>query len=316
MGNDGGSIPKRDDLVRTKVKDPRTAERLQQQLVSAYCALSKVSSLGSPRSLEPERTDHCEEQQPLVQPVVACPLGRLYNKEAVLAYLLSPDKSSESLTLLAHTKSLKDFLSLKLTPNPSPGSDKVEDFRAPFICPITMREMNGSVKFVARKPCGCVISDMARKETKEDSCPNCGDTSESVSWLTLNPPPDEQRQMAEEWERVKAARKAANANGKKGSKRKKGEDTDGNGPADPAIKKAKIHDEALLAPSGKQDAPAVKNGASIPKLSAQLAAKLEESKKHQSAAVASLYRKNGQDETRDASGRSTWMTRGTFTRYA
>lgn len=46
--------------------------------------------------------------------MVACELGRMYNKEEVLARLL--DRSNEP--AIAHIKGLKDVKELGLTPNP------------------------------------------------------------------------------------------------------------------------------------------------------------------------------------------------------
>lgn len=70
MGADGGSIPDRRDLVRTKGAAQRTGKAIQREQF-LFCALSK---------------------KPLSKPVVADPLGKLYNKDAILEYLL--DKSS------------------------------------------------------------------------------------------------------------------------------------------------------------------------------------------------------------------------------
>lgn len=70
MGADGGSIPDRRDLVRTKGKAEKTDKALQRERF-LYCALSK---------------------KPLAKPIVADPLGKLYNKDAILEYLL--DKSA------------------------------------------------------------------------------------------------------------------------------------------------------------------------------------------------------------------------------
>jgi len=52
MGNDGGSIPKRDDLVKTKKKRSREDDKDKVRQMWAFCALSKVRqlfSLGSKR---------------------------------------------------------------------------------------------------------------------------------------------------------------------------------------------------------------------------------------------------------------------------
>nr|VZI38025.1 unnamed protein product [Spirometra erinaceieuropaei] len=67
MGGDGGSIPRRVELVRNK-KEQEKAER---------------------SALNAARWKHCAlSEQPLRQPIVACKLGRLYNKEAIIEKLL------------------------------------------------------------------------------------------------------------------------------------------------------------------------------------------------------------------------------------
>ncbi|KTF80407.1 hypothetical protein cypCar_00040561, partial [Cyprinus carpio] len=72
MGCDGGTIPKRHELV----KGPKKVEKVDKNAELAakwkYCALS---------------------QEKLKRPIVACELGRVYNKDAIIEYLL--DKSAE-----------------------------------------------------------------------------------------------------------------------------------------------------------------------------------------------------------------------------
>ncbi|GAA5956950.1 hypothetical protein JCM3765_006649 [Sporobolomyces pararoseus] len=329
MGNDGGSIPKRDDLVKTKKKRSREDDKDSIRQRWAFCALSK---------------------QPLRQPVVSCPLGKLYNKEAVLSYLLNPPSSTDSspfgsdgLLVASHIRSLKDVTTLRLTPNPAlsdsteteteattHGGTSEQSRAAPFVCPISLREMNGSVKFVYRKPCGCAMSEVALKEMrrgqekkgesakKEDQgeltddrvCPVDGERNEvPEEWVTLNPKEEELETMTAVWEakkvREKEEKKAAKAAKRKGAETN-GDDSGGK------VKKQKTDKTST---SLKAAAPAVKAGASVSHLQATLAAKLAEQKKQQSPAIASLYRDKSLDETKDKDGRSTWMTRGAYARF-
>ncbi|GAA5933303.1 hypothetical protein JCM10213_001244 [Rhodosporidiobolus nylandii] len=333
MGNDGGSIPKRGELVRTKQRAVREDDKDRVRQLWAFCALSK---------------------QPLRQPVVSCPLGRLYNKEAVISYLLSPSSSSETspfgsdgLAVAGHIRSLKDVTTLRLTPNPSlsphdaePDATTLgsldESPAAQFVCPISLREMNGSVRFSYRKPCGCVMSEAALKEMRrgqekkgdaalkeekgelsdEHVCPVDGERSEQPEeWVTLNPKEDELEEIKARWEakklKEKEEKKAAKA-----AKRKSGAADGADGDVPPAKKKAKADKvAAAAAASAKAAAPAVKAGASVPQLQATLAAKLAEQKKQQSSAIASLYAKKGENEMKDKDGRSNWMTHGAYARF-
>uniref|UniRef100_A0A452EX65 Replication termination factor 2 n=1 Tax=Capra hircus TaxID=9925 RepID=A0A452EX65_CAPHI len=130
MGCDGGTIPKRHELV----KGPKKVEKVDKdaELVAQwnYCTLS---------------------QEILRRPIVACELGRLYNKDAVIEFLL--DKSSEKALgkAASHIKSIKNVTELRLSDNPAwegdkgnTKGDKHDDLqRARFICPVVGLEMNG-----------------------------------------------------------------------------------------------------------------------------------------------------------------------------
>ncbi|KAB0383581.1 hypothetical protein FD755_005498, partial [Muntiacus reevesi] len=90
-------------------------------------------------------------QEILRRPIVACELGRLYNKDAVIEFLL--DKSSEKALgkATSHIKSIKNVTELRLSDNPAwegdkgnTKGDKHDDLqRARFICPVVGLEMNG-----------------------------------------------------------------------------------------------------------------------------------------------------------------------------
>ena len=128
MGCDGGTIPKRDELVRTKQKKEQTDKSIELVAKWQFCAISSNK---------------------LVEPIVSCELGRLYNKDAVIEYLL--DKSSTpNGSLVQHIRSLKDVTPLNLTIK-SDYSDKkpeidgqyVDTQDSKFVCPVVGVEMNG-----------------------------------------------------------------------------------------------------------------------------------------------------------------------------
>ena len=60
MGNDGGSIPKRSEVVKQKKKKQNVDKQAKAVARSTLCAISK---------------------EPLRVPIVACKRGLLYNKE-------------------------------------------------------------------------------------------------------------------------------------------------------------------------------------------------------------------------------------------
>lgn len=67
QGNDGGSIAKRDDLVRTKAAAEKQDQDEVRHILWTACRLSK---------------------NPLREPVLADSLGQMFNKDAILECLL------------------------------------------------------------------------------------------------------------------------------------------------------------------------------------------------------------------------------------
>ncbi|XP_063260285.1 replication termination factor 2 [Prinia subflava] len=173
MGCDGGTIPKRHELV----KGPRKVEKVDKvaELVARwfYCALS---------------------QEKLRRPIVACELGRLYNKDAIIEYLLdkSPDKTP--MESASHIKSIKNVTELQLVDNPawsgdkeSTKGDKYEDLQCGhFICPVVGLEMNGRHRFCFLRNCGCVFSERALKEIKAEVCHKCGVPFQEEDVIVIN----------------------------------------------------------------------------------------------------------------------------------
>ena len=170
MGCDGGTIPKRDELVRMKKKPEQVDKNYELNAKWFHCALSEAE---------------------LRTPIVCCELGNLYNKEAVLEYLL--DKSSVTTDIASHIRSLKDVKELKLTTNPAfeqksmEHADSYLDFQASrFICPVVGIEMNGRYKFCFLWKCGCVFSERALKEVPSSVCNKCGKPFTNEDIVVIN----------------------------------------------------------------------------------------------------------------------------------
>jgi len=164
MGCDGGSIPTRCELVKTKEKAQQKDPNEMRKIRYFSCAISKEN---------------------LKEPVVACELGNLYNKEIVIECLLEK-KIPPS---FSHIRSLKDVQTVKFTPNPSYTSDSDS---SPYTCPITVFEYGGKHKFVVLRPCGCVVSQQALEQVPSTDCINCGQPLQVQKTISLGLNEEEQ----------------------------------------------------------------------------------------------------------------------------
>jgi len=121
MGNDGGSIPDRRDLVRTKAKVCECAQSTFPFANRRTRRLSKPtrqtrlvpggSSVLSPRSAHPLCNAVTQVLIPpkrlLQEPIVSCALGKFYNKDAILEYLLDKSSYGDGEVICGHIRSLK-----------------------------------------------------------------------------------------------------------------------------------------------------------------------------------------------------------------
>jgi hypothetical protein len=142
MGNDGGSIPGRKDLVKEKGKDKKSDNNaLVRKYKSRYCALTK---------------------EPLKKPVMGDKLGFIYNKEPLIRALIEKRLPRNFL----HITSLKDLKDLNIS--------LTDDEESKIICPISMIDFSGLNCFYILWNCGCVISKKAVEELEMScKCLNC-----------------------------------------------------------------------------------------------------------------------------------------------
>ena len=157
MGNDGGSIPTRRELVKESAK-PKTLtdvkEKQKEHLAHRWsqCPLSHTA---------------------LKRPVVADYAGDLYNKDAIIQYLLPDDvstldKAEADAFLDGRVKGLKDVVEdqFEVEHDEKKKVDK-------WICPVTGKELGPAVKAVYLVPCGHAFSHEAIKEMKSSECVQC-----------------------------------------------------------------------------------------------------------------------------------------------
>ncbi|KAI9766443.1 MAG: hypothetical protein M1840_006550 [Geoglossum simile] len=181
MGNDGGSIPTRRELVKEAARNPTTTElketrNTQQEYYWTTCPLS---------------------QKPLATPIVSDSSGKLYNKDAVLEFLLPAGdgtpgriKSDNEEVLEGRVKSIRDVVEVKFevvkeTSSVQRGGNirKVEK----WVCPIARKELGPGVRAVYLVPCGHAFSEAAVKEVSTETCLQCNTPFTSVQVIPILP---------------------------------------------------------------------------------------------------------------------------------
>ncbi|XP_030754019.1 replication termination factor 2-like [Sitophilus oryzae] len=197
MGCDGGTIPRRDELVRVKKKPEQKDKDAELTALWKCCAIT---------------------QQVLQKPIVVCHLGKLYSKMALIEALLDRRSLPEE---FRHIKTLKDVQDVNLTKNPEYKNedDKKEgsvDHRAsPYICPVLGLEMDGKFRFVAVWGCGCVFSERAYKEIGTKNCNKCNKPFEDDDIVIMNGTTDEDMILMKQRMEVRQAKNKKNKEKKK-----------------------------------------------------------------------------------------------------
>lgn len=171
MGNDGGSIPTRRELVKEAARNLNTTEVKEKQ-----------------KEALAHRWKECPlSHKPLIRPVVSDSAGNLYNKDAVLQYLLpdeasSLDKEECAKFVEGRIKGLKDVVELQFEVDPQrkAGAER-------WICPITTKLLGPSVKAVYIIPCGHVFSQEAVREMKTEKCLQCDQAYERRDLIPILP---------------------------------------------------------------------------------------------------------------------------------
>eukprot|EP00002_Diphylleia_rotans_P022738 TRINITY_DN4462_c0_g1_i1.p1 TRINITY_DN4462_c0_g1~~TRINITY_DN4462_c0_g1_i1.p1 ORF type:complete len:241 (-),score=58.89 TRINITY_DN4462_c0_g1_i1:215-937(-) len=210
MGNDGGSIPRRDEL----------------------CKLKKEKGKADPQELKYAKWHLCKlSQEPLRPPIVACRLGFLYNKEAVIQSLLKKTIPQE----LNHISKLKDVVEIHLERNAKSADT--------WICPITQRELSGQHRAICLKTCGHVMLDQALREISSAQCLVCGVPFIPKDVWTLNGPEEEVKKLQEQLETEKAAERKAKKEKDKDKEKRTSASTSETAKAD-AAKRMRHSDEA------------------------------------------------------------------------
>lgn len=194
MGLDGGTIPSRTDLLR------RSSWRLVQNDKSRSTRGGEIAVRpdgggirADPTAVARSRLTTCSlTGDPLSDPV-ACRLGRLYNRDAVVEFLLQKGRflycRKELKNQFRHLSSRSCVFDVHLKVEGSEKADIQDGREGMFECPITGLPSNGVHTFVAFRPCGHVVSDRALEQIKGreslDVCTVCSETT--IETVPLNP---------------------------------------------------------------------------------------------------------------------------------
>ncbi|KAJ4165883.1 hypothetical protein LMH87_007493 [Akanthomyces muscarius] len=147
MGNDGGSIPKRRELVKNAARLPTVSELKATILESLGHAWSHCALSDAPLDMDTAVSDAS---------------GRLYNYEAVLKHLLPSEEPANPDNVSIIIRSLRDIVKLKFM-----------NRGGKWICPVSLKELGPATRSVYIVPCGHAFAEVAVTEIIEDSCPEC-----------------------------------------------------------------------------------------------------------------------------------------------
>lgn len=170
MGNDGGSIPTRRELVKEAARNPTIAQLKESQNEQQEYQWS---------------TDPIS-RQPLAQPVVSDSSGKLYNKDTILEYLVEGARKEDAeRETKGAVKSLKDVVEVKfeLDESDASGSAKKQAWK----CPITGDRLGPGSKAAYIVPCGHAFSGSAIKEVSGEKCLTCDTEYASNDIIPINP---------------------------------------------------------------------------------------------------------------------------------
>ncbi|KAJ4423113.1 Replication termination factor 2 [Gnomoniopsis sp. IMI 355080] len=179
MGNDGGSIPKRRELVKDAARAPTVSELKATAFESLSHAWEHDPLSSEPLDMENIASD-CR--------------GRLYNYESILKGLMPGEAGDDGeeranghdMTFSATgIKSLRDIVRLKFK-RYQPAGTKEKDVWA---CPISLKELGPATKSVYIVPCGHAFAEVAIKEItdQEHNCPECSEPFEEQDIIPILP---------------------------------------------------------------------------------------------------------------------------------
>lgn len=275
MGNDGGVIAVKRKFMRhgnTKARGEKVDQEALRVQKAQTCAIS---------------------EEPLREPIVACALGNLYNKQALLEHLLAKTMPAR----FQHISSLKDVVTCNFSKNQSESENL-------FYCPVTMLEFSGKQPFVVVPTCGCVVSERSLKEVQTNECLVCGKATKNEKPIALFLSDEAYELKQKELLERKATEKALKKKeGKKKGSSKSKEETVGEDDNDDAKKQRKLERKRKAESQQPHSSGALLPPSKIVKDAASAIQK----EKQKSAVFASLFSK---DKAEKKSANDLLMTVG------
>jgi len=257
MGLDGGTIPSRSDILRRSswaltCSDKTRSTRGGQINENNFKTTEKKMERRNNAKI---RLSNCAlTDEPLKSPIVACDLGNLYNKQALLEFILGKDrfenKKDQYKETFFHLKSLKSVFDIHPTlsketedlststsssssSSSSSSNNKVVQIdlegglsnmeKGLFVCPITGADANGFHPFCALKKCGHCFSQKLFLQIKSQVCMLCSAPFSKEDIILLAPSEEQldelktklRKRMKEEIESKESNKKNKKNNGKR-----------------------------------------------------------------------------------------------------
>lgn len=309
MGNDGGSIPTRRELVKNAARALNNTE-VKAKLLEAQTHAWSTCPLSN---------------RPLAAPIVSDSSGTLFNKDSIIEYLLPKDgevaDKEKDDVLQGKVKGLRDVVEVKFTV----AKEGKEEKR---VCPITSKELGPQTKAVYLVPCGHAFSEVAIKEVKGEACVECNEPYTTENIISILPVAKEEiDRLAKRAEKLKQSGLTHSLKKAPGSKkRKKGTETENgsdvkstsNGEKPEAVSdktKARIAENGNGTAQSRSGTSTPSNGiknAATASLTAKVLNEQEERNKRRKLAqndnLKSLFSNTGYDAQKQKGG--DFMTRG------
>ncbi|KAL8861473.1 MAG: hypothetical protein Q9178_001997 [Gyalolechia marmorata] len=185
MGNDGGSIPTRRELVKEAAKDPNNTQVKETQTEKLQYYWSRCA----------------QSQKLLSPPIVSDSTGNLYNKDAVLENLLSTTKDGQDGNVAGNEltsgtiKSLRDVVEVRFSIEEHEEQSNSKSSELRMVCPVTGKRLGPGVKAVYLVPCGHAFAETAVREMPGEHCLECNDPYSPENIIPILPvsPADKDR---------------------------------------------------------------------------------------------------------------------------